>query len=194
MQEVLLYPCTYDTTYLLTPPAVETLATTNIETGPKFWKHRSRQTLHEDVRELGGHRYVQDADITDGNMFPNEVEVDLDMLYTLVLNGVAGEVDSANIITVDESALWQRSIELLEELSEPTSFSHAVGHGVILSLGVGSRDDVLMLGGPGDEVVAKEHNVAWGGPVCIRVVCLVHIHVDHQLEGEGRASQVEAEV
>jgi hypothetical protein len=48
---------------------------------------------------------VQDADITDGNMFPNEVEVDLDMLYTLVLNGVGGEVDSANIITVDESAL-----------------------------------------------------------------------------------------
>jgi hypothetical protein len=38
---------------------------------------------------------VQDADITDGNTFSNEVEVDLDMLRTLVLNGVGGDVDGA---------------------------------------------------------------------------------------------------
>jgi hypothetical protein len=48
---------------------------------------------------------MQDADITDGNVFPDEVEVDLDMLGMLVLNGVGGEVDSADIVTVDESAL-----------------------------------------------------------------------------------------
>jgi hypothetical protein len=51
-------------------------------------------------------------------------------------------------------------MELLEELLELTSFSHAVGHGAILSLGARSRDDVLALRGPGDEVVTKEHNVA----------------------------------
>jgi hypothetical protein len=50
-------------------------------------------------------------------------------------------------------------MELLEELSEPTSFSHAVGHGVIHSLSARSGDDVLALGGPGVEVVTKEHNV-----------------------------------
>jgi hypothetical protein len=48
---------------------------------------------------------VQDANITDGNAFPNEVEVDLDMLRTLVLNGVVGEVDGADVVVVDESAL-----------------------------------------------------------------------------------------
>jgi hypothetical protein len=48
---------------------------------------------------------VQDADITDGSAFPNEVEVDLNMLRMLVLNGVGGVVDDANIITVDKSAL-----------------------------------------------------------------------------------------
>jgi hypothetical protein len=48
---------------------------------------------------------VQDADITDGNAFPNEVEVDLDMLHTLMLNSVVGEIDGTNVITVDESAL-----------------------------------------------------------------------------------------
>jgi hypothetical protein len=50
-------------------------------------------------------------------------------------------------------------MELLEELLEPTSFCHAIGHGVILSLGAWSGDDVLALRGPGDELVAKEHNV-----------------------------------
>jgi hypothetical protein len=48
---------------------------------------------------------VQDADITDGNTFPNEVEVNLDMLRTLLLKGVGEEVDDVDIVAVDESAL-----------------------------------------------------------------------------------------
>jgi hypothetical protein len=48
---------------------------------------------------------VQDADITDGNVFPNKVDDDLDMLRTLMLNWVGGEVDGAGVATVDESAL-----------------------------------------------------------------------------------------
>jgi hypothetical protein len=48
---------------------------------------------------------VQDADITGCNAFPDEVKVDLDMLGALVLNRVGGEVDDADVIVVDESAL-----------------------------------------------------------------------------------------
>jgi hypothetical protein len=48
---------------------------------------------------------VQDMDITDGNTFLDEVEVDLHMLCMLVQNEVGGEVDNANVIAVDESAL-----------------------------------------------------------------------------------------
>jgi hypothetical protein len=48
---------------------------------------------------------VQDTDITDGNAFPDEVEVDLDMLCILVLNRVGREVDSGDVVTVDERAL-----------------------------------------------------------------------------------------
>jgi hypothetical protein len=50
---------------------------------------------------------VQDMDITDGHVFPHKVEADLDMLHALVLNGVGGEVDSADIVMVDEGALHQ---------------------------------------------------------------------------------------
>jgi hypothetical protein len=171
-------PCTYDTTHLLTSPIVETLATANVETEPKFRKHQSGQTLCENIRELEGCRYVQGADITDGNAFRDEVEVDLDMLCALVLNEVDGEVDGADVVAVDESALRQRSMELLKEPPEPTSFSYAVGHVAILSLGARAGDDVLALGGPGDKIVTEKHSVARGGPTCIRATHLVRIRVD----------------
>jgi hypothetical protein len=57
---------------------------------------------------------VQDTDITDGHVFPHKVEVDLDMFHALVLNGVGGEVDGADVVTVDECALRQWSVELLK--------------------------------------------------------------------------------
>jgi hypothetical protein len=57
---------------------------------------------------------VQDANITDGYTFPHKVEVNLDMFHTLVLNGVGGEVDGADIATVDEGVLCQWSVELLK--------------------------------------------------------------------------------
>jgi hypothetical protein len=48
---------------------------------------------------------VQDVDIADCNAFSDEVEVVLDMLGALMLNGVGGEVDGADVVTVDESSL-----------------------------------------------------------------------------------------
>jgi hypothetical protein len=57
---------------------------------------------------------VQDVYITDGHAFPHKVEVDLNMLRTLVLNGVGGEVDDADVVIVDDDALRQRSGELLK--------------------------------------------------------------------------------
>jgi hypothetical protein len=79
-------------------------------------------------------------------------------------------------------------MELLEQLLEPTSFSHVVGHGTILSLGISSGDDVPMLGGLGDEVVAEEHNVARGGPACFWATHPVRIRVNRHLEVGGGAS------
>jgi hypothetical protein len=57
---------------------------------------------------------VQHADITNGHTFLHKVEVDLDMLHALVPNGVGGEVDITDIITVDEGALRQQSMKLLK--------------------------------------------------------------------------------
>jgi hypothetical protein len=50
---------------------------------------------------------VQDTNITDGHAFPHKVEVDLDMLCALLLNGVGGEVDDTNVVAVNEDSLRQ---------------------------------------------------------------------------------------
>jgi hypothetical protein len=57
---------------------------------------------------------VQDVDIIDGHAFPHKVEVNLDMLCALVLNGVGEEVDGANIVAIDEGVIRQQSVELLK--------------------------------------------------------------------------------
>jgi hypothetical protein len=54
---------------------------------------------------------VHDADITDGHAFLHRVEVDLDMLHALVLDG---EVDGTDIVIIDECALRQRSVEFMK--------------------------------------------------------------------------------
>jgi hypothetical protein len=57
---------------------------------------------------------MQDADITDSHTFPHKVEVDLKILHALMLNEIGGEVDDADVVTVDEGALRQQSVELLK--------------------------------------------------------------------------------
>jgi hypothetical protein len=52
--------------------------------------------------------------MTDGHVFPHKVEVDLNMPRALVLNGVGREVDGVDVVTVDECAFHQRSVELLK--------------------------------------------------------------------------------
>jgi hypothetical protein len=41
-------------------------------------------------------------DITNSNTLPNEVEIDLNMLGTLMLNGVGGHVDGADVVAVNQ--------------------------------------------------------------------------------------------
>jgi hypothetical protein len=75
---------------LTPPPAVETLATTAVEIG---LKHRGGQPLGEDVSELGSRQDVEDSNISDGNALVDKVEINLNMLGALMLDGVDGEVD-----------------------------------------------------------------------------------------------------
>jgi hypothetical protein len=41
--------------------------------------------------------------VPDGNALMNKVEINLDMIGVLVLDGVGGEVNGADVVTVDQS-------------------------------------------------------------------------------------------
>jgi hypothetical protein len=41
---------------------------------------------------------VKNVNSSTGYSFANEVKIDLDMLHALVLNGVGGEVDGADVV------------------------------------------------------------------------------------------------
>jgi hypothetical protein len=44
----------------------------------------------------------------------------------LMLNGISREADNTDVAIVDERALQQRSMELLDELLEPTRFRYTI--------------------------------------------------------------------
>jgi hypothetical protein len=103
---------------------------------------------------------MEDADLTDGNLLSDKIKTDLHMISALLLNGVGGEVHGADIITVDKCAPRRQGLELVEQLTQPSDISHAVGNDMILSLSAGAGDDGLPLGRPGNQVVPQEHRIA----------------------------------
>jgi hypothetical protein len=97
-------------TQILTPPAIETLATGDVETGPKLLKHRRREALGEDVGKLRSGRDVKNPHVSNSNPLANEVEVQHEMFRVLMLDEVGGEVHGADVVTIDKGAPRQRTV------------------------------------------------------------------------------------
>jgi hypothetical protein len=102
-----------------------------------------------------------------------------------MLHGIGGEVDCADVVAVDEGGALEGTVELVEELSQPGDLCHAVGHGAVLGLSTGARDDGLPLGGPRDEVGAQEHGVTGGGSTRVWTASPVGVGVDHEFRRRG---------
>jgi hypothetical protein len=89
---------------------------------------------------------MEDADLTDDNLLSDKMKINLHMLGALMLNGVGGEVHYTDIVAVDKCAPRRRCLELVEQLTQPSGLSHAVGNVTILGINAGARDDGLPLG------------------------------------------------
>jgi hypothetical protein len=73
------------------------------------------------------------------------VQVDLHILRALMLHVMSGEVDGADVVTVDEDSTLKGVVELVEELAHLGGLRHAVGHSAVLGLCAGAGDDGLPL-------------------------------------------------
>ena len=126
---------------------------------------------------------MQDMNMTSGNLLPNEMEVNLDVLGALMLNRVGRHVDSANVVTIDQSSSPKGGMELEQELTQPRGLSNTVGHRAVLSFNTGSGDCILTLGGPGDEIITEEYGVDRGGLARVRATSPISVSVDHKISG-----------
>jgi hypothetical protein len=92
---------------LYPPCSLNSRHTTDVETRPKLW---GGQPLGEDVSELRSRHDVEDTNVSDDNVLANKVKINLNMLGALVLNRVGGEVDSTDVVAVDQSGPWQGAV------------------------------------------------------------------------------------
>jgi hypothetical protein len=93
---------------------------------------------------------MEDADLTDDNLLSDKMKINLHMLDALMLNGVGGEIHSADIVAVDKCSPRRRGLELVEQPSQSSGLSQAVGNSTILDLSAGAGDDSLSLDRPGN--------------------------------------------
>ena len=124
---------------------------------------------------------MKNTDSTHGDPFTDEVEVDFHVLGALMLHGVGGEVNGANIVAVDKTGGVQGMVNLLEQLPQPNDLSDAVGNSPIFCLGAGPGDGGLPLGGPGDQAVPEEDCIAGGGAAGVRAACPISVSVHTKL-------------
>jgi hypothetical protein len=70
----------------------------------------------------------------------------------MLLDKVGGEVYCTDVAAVDEGSPRQGVVQLIQKLTEPAR--HTVGHRAVLCLGTRTGDDILVLQGTRDKVVA----------------------------------------
>ena len=102
-----------------TPPSVSAVDMADAEAGPEIIMESRRESLRENVRELLVTRNVKHPELADGHFFPDEVDIELDMLGAPVMYWILGHVDRGDIVAVDNGGLLHAMMELVEEVPEP---------------------------------------------------------------------------
>jgi hypothetical protein len=57
---------------------------------------------------------MKNSNVTEGNLFSNKMEVDLNVLRPLMLHRITGEIDSTDVVAIDQSSTARRALELKE--------------------------------------------------------------------------------
>ena len=69
-----------------------------------------------------------------GHLFPNKMNIQLNMLGPSMMHRISGEVDRRDVVAVDHRGTVNRARELLKQLAKPRTLGDGVGHRAILSL------------------------------------------------------------
>ena len=116
------------------------------EDGPKVYEQLHRKTFDHDIRELVGRRNVEDANLPQGHLLANEVDVDLDMLGATVVDRISSHIDGANVVAVDHCSQGNRDVKFLKELPNPAAFGDDMCNSPVFGLRAGVGDHGLAFG------------------------------------------------
>jgi hypothetical protein len=75
---------------------------------------------------------VKNTNFTKLNLVSDKMNVHFNVLCASVLNGIGGQVDCRNIITVDHSGLVDGPVEFLQNLTDPTRLGNNMSNNTVL--------------------------------------------------------------
>jgi hypothetical protein len=99
---------------------------------------------------------VKNAELSHCNLFSNEVDVELNVLGSMMMHGVLRHVDGRHIVAVRNGGFGNVDTELAEEMPDPGSLGDDVRDSTILGLGAGAGHRQLALGRPRHERITDE--------------------------------------
>ena len=105
-------------------------------------------SLGEDISRLLGRRDGEQLEIAFLEMLASDVAINLNVLSVFIEDIVMSNVDSTTIITIKRSGSGQWSIHVSQEPSKLDKLDRGVSKGMILSLGIPTRNHVLLLATP----------------------------------------------
>ena len=80
---------------------------------------------------------MENSDLTESHLLTDEVDVNLDVLGTAVMDWVGCHVDGADVVTVNDFGDLQGKMKFLKVLSKPTAFCDHMSNSHVLGLHTG---------------------------------------------------------
>ena len=124
---------------------------------------------------------MENANLAESHLLTDEMDVDLNVLGTAMVDRVGCHIDSADVVTVDNCGDLQWNMKFLKKLSKPTALCDHMSNSPVLGLCTGPGHRGLPFGRPGHQAVAEEDAEAGGGAARVGAPCPVSVGVGNQL-------------
>ena len=106
------------------------------KTVPESFKGLRCEALGHDVGILLIGRHMEDAELAGLHPFPNEVDVEFDVLRSFVIDRIRGQVHNRDVVAERHRSFEYGGVKLTEELLQPYAFGCGIGDSAVLRLDV----------------------------------------------------------
>jgi hypothetical protein len=163
--------------YQLTRPRSLIVGTADVQARSELREYWRGKPFAEDVYILGGSGHMENADITESHPIQNKVQININVLGSMILDEVWRHVDRTYVVTVNQRGTTQWVTKLGQKLTKLGGFSNSVGDSPVLGFSTGAGHIHLSFGGPRNKVITKNICKDWSGSPCVRTSSPVSITI-----------------